>query len=206
MGDIPLTAFDLAVLVVVGLSAIVALARGLVLELFGVAAWIAAAVVAWIAFPHLKPILRDAIGNDIISDLATAAIAFLVPLIAMRLLGNAVAKAVSSGGLGAIDRILGLVFGLARGAFLVCLAYFLGSILVLPDRQPSWVKQAYSLPYVQAGTRFLHNNLPASLEERVRAAMNPGAPAAAGEKGYSDQERRALEQLLPGGGAGGTNR
>lgn len=198
MDGFPLTALDLVVIAIVALSAIVALARGLVRELFGFIAWIGAIVVAWMAFPHVRPMAREVIGNDILADLAAALGVFLVLLIGLRIIGNLIAGGISGSGLGALDRILGLAFGLARGALLVCVAYFLGSLLVLPERQPAWVKQAQLLPTIQAGTRFVSNLLPESVEERVRAAMNPGATSpAAGEKGYTQEERKALEQLLP---------
>lgn len=198
MQELGLTALDLAVAAVVGLSAIVALARGAVREIMGFLAWIGALVAAWFAFGPVRPLVKDAVTNDLLTDLATMALVFLVPLLALKILGGILAKAVSGAGLGLADRILGLAFGLARGVLLVVAAYLLGSMLVPPDRHPSWVKQARSLPHIESAAAKLQALLPAELEGRLQAAGASGAGAERG-KGYSSEQRRQLERLLPGG-------
>ncbi|MFC7692207.1 CvpA family protein [Paeniroseomonas aquatica] len=77
--------------------------------------------------------------------------------------------------LGGTDRALGLVFGVARGAFLVILAYILGG-MVLPasERWPEPVREARSLPLVIDGAHWLVARLPA--EYRPRVATPPARP------------------------------
>ena len=43
------------------------------------------------------------------------------------------------------------LFGAARGVFVVCAAYLVGSYLIKPDLQPDWVRDAYLIDPVQEG-------------------------------------------------------
>ncbi len=197
MQDLPLTALDLAVLAIVGLSTLVALARGAVREIVGFLAWIGAFVAAWFAFAPTRPIVKEALGNDLFTDLATVVLVFIVPLLALKLLGSLLAKAVSGAGLGLADRLLGLAFGFARGALLVAAAYLLGSMLVPPERHPEWVARAQVLPHVRSAAATLQAFLPAELEGRVKAATGGGSGAGSQGQGYTAEQRQRLERLLP---------
>jgi len=194
----PLTALDLAVLVVVGLSAIVALARGAVREIVGLFAWIAAFVAAWFGFEPVRPIVKEALGHDLLVDLATVGLVFLVPLIAFKILGAMLVRAASGGGIGVVDRALGLVFGVARGALLVALAWMVATMILPRDRYPDWVRRAVALPYIETGAMWLQAFLPAELEGKVKAATGSAAKPGPG-KGYTPEQRRELERLLPRG-------
>jgi membrane protein required for colicin V production len=84
-------------------------------------------------------------------------------------------------GLGAVDRSLGLLFGVARGAILVCLAY-LAFVWAMPkeDDQPDIVKKAHTLRYVKQGAELVHALLP-------QDALDKGAAAAADAKAKLEQ-------------------
>ena len=71
-----------------------------------------------------------------------------------------------------IDRTLGFVFGLARGVFLVCLAYLLIAMALPPADWPPWLRDAKSGPYLNEGADLLKGFLPevAETEERRSAA------------------------------------
>ncbi len=197
MRDLPLTALDLAVAAVVGLSTLVALARGAVREIASLLAWIGAFAAAWFAFEPTRPIVKEALGNDFVTDLATVVLVFVVPLVALKLLGAMLAKAASGSGLGLADRLLGTAFGLARGVFLVAVAYLLGSMLVPPERHPDWVTRARLLPQVKSAAAALRTVLPSELQEKVTVAAGGGRGGNAAGQGYTAEQRRQLERLLP---------
>lgn len=208
-----LTAFDVIAIAVIGLSTLLALGRGFVREVFALLAWVGAVAAAIYAFPLLQPMLREAIAEPTIADVATAALAFIVPLIALRVLGGMIASALSGFGFGGLDRLLGLVFGLARGALVVCLAYLaLGFVFGDESQQPAWIRDARVTPYVRQGAAELRTLLPEGSEdegrrtaEEMRGRMDsardalpdlntPGLPPAG-----TPPEGRPLES--PGGGA-----
>jgi membrane protein required for colicin V production len=114
---------------------------------------------------------REAIGNGLLADLAAGAGVFLVPLIVFKVLGNMLAGGIDGAGLGGIDRLGGALFGLVRGAFLVCVAWLVvGFLEPKPEQLPEWVRQAYVLPQVQQGADWLRGFLPERLEAGGRAA------------------------------------
>ena len=114
---------DLAVLGVAGLSALIGFARGLVREVLGVGAWLGAAAVAAIAFPFASAKAHTMITDPGIADVVAAVAVFLVALILLSLIASWVGGVVRNSALGGLDRSLGLIFGLVRGAALIVIAY-----------------------------------------------------------------------------------
>ena len=68
---------------------------------------------------------------------------------------------------GSIDRTLGVVFGLVRGAALVMVAYIAAGLLVTPERWPEPVLQARALPYAYQGAAWLVGQLPPQYRPKV---------------------------------------
>jgi membrane protein required for colicin V production len=80
---------------------------------------------------------------------------------------------VRGNGLGALDRSLGLVFGLARGAVIVCAAFILGDFFERDhSRWPETAKTARLMPTVERGAAFLEKLLPDDLLKTGEAAIN----------------------------------
>ncbi len=202
MEPMSLTAFDVAVVAVVALSALLALARGAVREVLGFATWIGAVAVAFIAFVPARPYVAPYIREPLLADFATVALVFLIPLIAFKILASFIAGAVHTGGLGPVDRIFGFFFGALRGALIVCAGYLVLTVFVLPERQPVWVREARLLPEVQRGAKLVANVLPESariLGELIQPETTPSVdtPGAIGDRGYTDAQRQQLDSIVP---------
>ena len=167
-----MTAGDVAVLIVLALSALLAFARGFVREVLSVAAWIGAAVVTIWAFPKAQPFLREYVTVEMLADLATGGGIFIVTLILLSILAHMVAEAVHGSALNALDRSLGFLFGLARGALVVCVAYLLFLWLMPdPEEHPVWITEARSLPFVKMGSGMVLSLIPPdALSESMRQA------------------------------------
>lgn len=174
MDALPVNAFDLVVLGVLALSGVLAFFRGFVHEVLAIAAWVGAALAALYGLPHLRPIAREHIPVSWAADLAAGAALFLVVLLVLSLLTRAVSKRVQNSALGALDRSLGFLFGLARGAVAVALA-FLVIAWLWPEAEdrPTWIADARSAPLAENGARMLSSLLPEGLSDdadRARAA------------------------------------
>jgi membrane protein required for colicin V production len=166
---------DGVVLAVLALSAIVALFRGLVQEVLGIGAWVGAALAALALRPVLSPLLLDAVEAPWIADAIALAGVFLAVLVVLKVIIATVARRVQDSALGGADRALGMLFGLARGAFLVVVAYILGGVtLSEPERWPQPVREARSLPVVAEGARWLMEQLPP--DYRARLVAPPSTP------------------------------
>jgi membrane protein required for colicin V production len=163
-----MTWVDGVVLAVLLLSAGLAYFRGAVREVLGIGAWGGAVVVAVLAEPGVRPLVQPHVQPEwLASGIAIGAV-FLVVLVVLKILIHWIAGHVQRSTLGGVDRALGLVFGLARGAFVVVLAYIVGG-LAMPaaDRWPDEVRQAVSLPLVADGARWVVDTLPPDFRPRL---------------------------------------
>jgi len=171
---------DFAVLGVIAVSGILALSRGLVSEVLGLGAWVAAAAVAFYGYPMLEPHMAEWTGfSPDISQILSVAAIFLVTLMIFALVTGRIGAVVRDSALGGLDRTLGLVFGLARGAVLVVAVYIGAGMLTSAEQWPDPVKDARSLPFIADGASWLVSLLPPALRPPVTPPPMRATPTAA---------------------------
>ncbi len=212
-----MNAADLGVVAVVLLSAVLAFVRGFTRETLAIAGWVAAIAVTIYGFEPVKPFAEQQIEPPWLADTVAGAGLFLVTLLVATIVARTIAVRIQASMLGPVDRSLGFVFGLARGAVLLSLAYLL-LVKVLPaDDRPDWIMEARTLPLIERGTVLLLALTPPSIREpaleAIRAAADEaeksmlydtlsipgGAPAEGGgegDVGYKSNDRQELERLL----------
>ena len=161
-----MTLLDYAVILVVGVSVLISIMRGMVREVIALAGWIVAFVVANLYSGTVAAWLPSGIGNESARMLAAFLILFLVVLLAMGLLAMAVSRLVKSAGLSIEDRVLGAVFGLARGVLIVVVFVLMAGLTPLP-RQPVWKGAMFSAP-LETLAIFIRTWLPKDLSRRIR--------------------------------------
>ncbi len=198
MNDLPITLFDVVVAGVVLLSTLLALSRGAVREVLGLLSWIGAIVVAVYAFAPVRPMVTEAIGNELLADAVTVAIVFFVPFLALKIVTGLIGRAVSGGLLGPVDKLLGMAFGAARGALIVCGAYLVGMAIVADEQHPAWVKNAMLQPPVAEGAEWLAQFLPPGILDGSKAAA-----AEAAQRATEEARRMRDGRNGDGGDAGG---
>ena len=81
-----------------------------------------------------------------------------------------------STGLSGTDRLLGLGFGLARGAALACIGVLLFGFTPMPQT-PEW-RESQLMPGFQRGAEWLRTWLPQAVAEHIRFQI-PELPTAA---------------------------
>ncbi len=176
MDTFPVNPVDILVALVMLISALLALSRGAVREILGVSAWIGAALVAVFAFPHVRPYPRQWVADnwpefdlgETLADAATALVLFLVALIIFTIVNQMISGYVQRSRMGTLDRSVGFIFGLLRGAVLVCLAYMLFVWAVKePEDRPPWVEEAKATPYIRMGAEMIRQIAPDELRSRT---------------------------------------
>jgi membrane protein required for colicin V production len=173
-----MTWVDGALAGLVVISAAIAFFRGLVREVLSLGAWLGAAAAAFAARPYLLPYARSWIDTEWVADAVGAGAVFLVVLVILKILTNAIADRVQDSSLGGLDRVLGLAFGAARGAVLAVLAYILAGMFA-PETGtwPDAVKEARSLPFVAEGARQVVERVPEAYRPRLVAPPAPDGPS-----------------------------
>jgi membrane protein required for colicin V production len=192
---------DLGVIGVIVLSAVFAFARGFVREALSIVAWVGATAITLYGFGWAYAQVELHLKNPLLSQVVAALGLFVVSLVVLTILTGFVARMVHASGLTPIDRTLGFVFGLARGAFLVCLAYLLLDMSVQPNDRPVWMHDAKSTPYLHEGADVLKGFLPESIKiksaDDAIKALSPATdpkPTAAEE---AESAKRALAKPSP---------
>lgn len=149
---------DYAILGIIGLSAAISVVRGFVREALSLAAWIAA---LWVAFSFFES-FAEFLGPNISVSSVRLAAAFLILLVLTLLLGALVnylaAQLIQKTGLSGTDRIVGILFGVARGVAIVMLLVLVAGVTPLP--KDSWWKQSLLIGHFQEGAMWLRAYLP----------------------------------------------
>lgn len=160
-----MTVFDYTVLLIVGVSILISVMRGLVREALALAGWVAA---IWVAVNYavpLAPFLPDAVPNETLRLLAAFVALFLATLLLASLFSIALSELVKKLGMGAVDRGLGALFGLARGLLIVMVLVLLAGLTPLPH-QGFWRNAMLSAPF-EAFVVVVKPWLPEQLAKRI---------------------------------------
>ena len=140
-----MTLFDHAVLTVTGFSVLLGLLRGFTREVIALASWALAFLAASVYGGDAAALLAKQIPDDSWRVLAAFAAVFFVVLIVMSVIALLASKLIKSAGLGFEDRLLGGLFGLARGVLVVLVFVLLSGLTALP-RQTVWKDAMLAAP------------------------------------------------------------
>ncbi|WP_370155107.1 CvpA family protein [Ferrovibrio sp.] len=218
MSALPVNPVDLVVIAVLLLSGLLALFRGFVKEVLGIAGWVIAVAVTIMFFPVAEGIARSYIDNLYLYLIAAGAALFLPTLILCSLATHWISEQVRASAVSAVDRSLGFLFGLARGALIVVIAWWAADRLIPPPTQPVWLLEARTRPLAVLGytwgmdlvMRQLSPGRPAEKPAvparqtapvpTYRSPDQPQRPADGADSppqtGYKTEERRGIESLI----------
>ncbi len=159
---------DIAVVIVVLISGVLAFLRGFVREALGIAAWIGAAFIAMQVQPLTMGLAMDLIGMEVIAKYGSWVVIFLIALIVLSIVSGAIANMIKDTSLNALDRSLGFVFGLARGGLLIAVAYFLSAQLMNKNAPPpEWLAKAKTYPLILRGADIVSVFVPRDASEQA---------------------------------------
>lgn len=140
-----MTSFDYLVLAIIGLSIILSVMRGLLIEALSILGWIAAFFVAKTYSSQLMPMMPADIPTESMRILAAFLVLFFATLLVASLLAIALTAIFKKIGLGWLNRLLGAIFGLARGVLIVCILVFLAGLTDAPQDE-RWRNAMFSAP------------------------------------------------------------
>lgn len=211
----PFEIADIVIVIVLIISGLLAYFRGLVREVLSLATWIGAALAAYYSFPFAQPYVREIISVKGIADAVTWIALFVVALMILTLLNHVISGRVKESALGTIDRGLGFLFGLARGALLICVAYIVATWFWENDDLTAFVGEPRAMPYVRDGADMLRRVVPKNLKTETKSAAEDakrtteqaieadrllnkirGAEDGGKAPSYNQSQRREMQRLI----------
>lgn len=184
-----MNALDLIVIAGIALSALFAFARGFVKEALSIAAWAGAGFATLYGLAYARPVAQKLITSPTLADIAAGVVLFVGSLIILSVVTSLLAGRIQHSALSAVDRTLGLLFGVVRGVVIACLAFIALGWAIPQDRDwPVWVRDARSRPFLAQGAELLKSFIPA--DTRARSAT------AATQAQQNYQQAREAEELM----------
>lgn len=201
-----LAGFDWIVVLIVGATAVFGLMRGFIAEVASLAAWVAGFVAVRFFYTPARAIFETASGSEVIAAVAAVLGPFLAAMLLVKLIGSFLSSTAKDSGIGPVDRLLGLGFGLVKGflaASLIFLVITLG-LKIVPgdDSRPDWLAKAKTTPTLALVASAMVSYVGEAWKQQQQYSGPDRDPHAGlkdnggGEGGYSDKQRGSLDKLL----------
>ncbi|MES9901200.1 MAG: CvpA family protein [Sedimenticola sp.] len=156
---------DFVIILVILISTMISLVRGFVREALSLAFWVIAFWVAQMFFREFSVHLAQWIEVPSLRLGAAFAIIFFVVLILGGLMTFLIGQIIDATGLSGTDRVIGMMFGGARGVLVVAALILLAGLTPMPN--DPWWKESALIAYFQDLAVWLRSLLPDDLAERV---------------------------------------
>jgi len=162
-----MTAFDYVAMAIVAASVLLGVWRGVVGEVIALVAWVLAFFAArWWGSEVAQVVFGSVIADPALRIVAAWVTVFVVVLVVMALLRLAVHGLLKALGLSLTDRLLGVVFGLARGLLIVLVLVAVGGMLSMAKEK--WWSDAYFSAPLETAVLAGKPWLPPEVAKRIR--------------------------------------
>jgi len=159
-----MTLFDWFLVSILAYSIIAAFMRGLILELFSFGGLIAGILIASWNYSRIAVLLEHLITTPSIAQIIAFFLIVIGVMVLSAILGKALNRTAHAIGLGFFDRLLGAVFGFARG----CLFGVAILMAILAFRPHSaWIADSRLSPYFLAGAHAVSFVVPHDLQQQI---------------------------------------
>lgn len=159
---------DVIILIVVGISALIALSRGLVKEVLSIIGWVLGTMSVIYMLPILTPIASLYIKSGWLAGVATSIFVLIAFLIVWIMLTGRIVGKIRSSKLSNLDRMLGLFFGIVRAFLLIVLFYILISWMIPKDKQADVLKDSKYFNIAGEFAQPIENLIPESTLKIIR--------------------------------------
>ena len=159
---------DVVILALIALSAILSLFRGFVREAVALATWLVALWVAMAFHDDLAAILSQWISTPSAQKITAFAVLFICVLLLGAIINFLASKLVDKTGLTGTDRLLGIVFGVARGGVIVAILVLLAGLTPFP--QDPWWQDSQFIGYFEELAMWMRSYLPDDIADNITYA------------------------------------
>lgn len=194
MENLPIAILDIVVIILLLSSGLYSLVRGFTKEALSIGAWVGAVFATLYGFELVLPIVTHFINIPIVAEIVTGTLIFVVVLWLISMLINLFCSQIRESSLVSVDRFMGLIFGIVRGAILACIAWVFLFVFLIPEDSgwPKDVQRAKSRPLLIQSSAILIRLIPdrfqnGVMQDAIRASENA-------KKAYDST--RTYQQLL----------
>jgi membrane protein required for colicin V production len=226
---------DGIVAIILLISAVIAFLRGFIREILTILGIVGGIMAAYFGGPFFSPYVKgwlgvvegeepqklfDVVPYDLLGDVLAYASLLMIFVVIFSVISHFISEFAKTVGLGAIDRTLGVVFGLVRGILLLGLLYLPFYYLANDEQKSDWFADSKSHFYVETTSSWIAGFIPQDVEESAQEGMEKVEEASetrkkleeldllgtAGEKqkaspqdkkdGYSEEFREGMDQLF----------
>ena len=159
---------DVVILALIALSAILSLFRGFVREAVALATWLVALMISMAFYEDLATILSQWISTPSAQKITAFVVLFICVLLLGAIVNYLAGRLVDKTGLTGTDKMLGIVFGVARGGVIVAILVLLAGLTPLP--QDPWWQDSQFLGYFEEFAMWMRNYLPSDIADNITYA------------------------------------
>jgi len=159
---------DVVIISLVALSAILSLFRGFVKEALALITWLVALWVAMAFYEELATWLSQWIAVPSAQKVTAFGALFICVLLLGAIVNYLAGKLVDKTGLTGTDKVLGVVFGVARGAVIVSILVLLAGLTPVP--QDPWWQDSQFLGYFENFAMWMRDFLPSEIANNITYA------------------------------------
>jgi membrane protein required for colicin V production len=149
---------DYIIIGIIAVSALISVFRGFIREAFSLVVWVVAFWLAWSFFREFSQYLIQWISLPSARLGVSFAIIVITVLIVGGLVNYLLSKLVEHTGLSGTDRLLGIFFGIGRGAIIIAILILLAGLTPLPE--DPWWNESILIAYFQDLSLWLKSFLP----------------------------------------------
>ena len=157
-----ISAFDLIVFLIVVYYMAQCAAKGFMMSLLSFSKWLIALIITIILVPKLNPWVQDYVESKFVADIGLGIFIYILSLFVIISIGKAISKAVTYTGLGSVDKIFGLLFGIFKGYVISVCVFSLLNWFYPHKNWPIETEGTYSFEIIYKGSEFLIDEFPKS--------------------------------------------
>ena len=153
-----MVSFDIITLIIIGISIIYSVWKGMVREAFSLFALVTAYMLALNFYADCASLIREVITEETVANILSFIVLFLAGLLFVALLGRVVKKFLhSTHTISGWDRLLGGLFGMVKGVFLVIVCMF--PLQWFDETYARWTEDSMVAPYLEEWVDDFRDNI-----------------------------------------------
>ena len=189
---------DIIILVVVAVSALIALTRGLVKEVLSIVGWFLATAIIIYLLPVCLPFAKQYISSGLLAGIVTSLIIFIIFFVFWIYATSSIIGKIRTSKLNGFDRMLGLFFGIMRAFLLVVLFNVMVGWIVPEDKQSEILTESKYFKLAGSFAKPLEEMIPEETLQIIKdsaKALNLEEKEEEAKKDKKEEVQRLFEKL-----------